>query len=112
MTKNREAFRKNLAHLMVERKCTQEDIARSVGVCPSAVSHWYLGISIQRGDTMVKLANFFGVSPSTMIGSYSLFTTMNEEKLLADFRKLSPVGQEKALERMHELKQLYWYENG
>ena len=34
----------------------------------------------------------------------------DEEQLLRDFRMLSPKGKEKALERMEELKQLYWYE--
>ena len=95
---------------MNEKGCTQDDIARSLGVAPSAVSHWYMGLSCPRSETLMKLANFFMVAPSTLMGSVGSFAMVDEEKLLRGFRMLSPKGKELALERIEELKQLHWYD--
>ena len=104
-----DEFMRNLRHLMAVKNCTQCDIAKACSVSQSTVSHWYLGLSKPRGETMLKLADYLCASPSTMIGAKTTFTVMDEERLLRAFRMLSPVGKEKALERMDELTQLYWY---
>ena len=109
LTANKEVFKKNLAHLMIEKQYTQEDVAKGIGVAITTVSHWYVGRSLPRGETLIALASFFGVPPSTFLKSGNVFQTIDEERLLNGFRMLSPKGKEKALERIDELKQLYWY---
>ena len=106
----KDIFRKNLTHLMSVKNITQSDIAKNLNISSSCVSHWCLGITMPRGKTLLELADFFGVSPSTMLGSQNIFSTIDEEKLLIAFRSLSPTGKEKALERMYELAQIYWYD--
>lgn len=106
-----EEFRKNLRNLMDEKGCTQDDVAKAIDVSPSTVSHWYIGLSCPRGETLLHLANYLCVSPSMLMGEKRTLALMDEEKLLHDFRMLSPTGKEKALERIHELTQLYWYNN-
>ena len=107
-----EAFKKNLHNMMAKKGCNQDDIARTIGVAPSTVSHWYLGISIPRGDTLLKLAQYLGTSPSMLIEEKATFNLMDEERILHYFRTLSPKGKEEALKRMQELTQIYWYSKG
>ena len=111
---SKEIFRKNLHHLMIEQDRSQDDVAKHLGTSQSAVSHWLVGRNFPRGETIVKIADYFNVSPSTLTKRNAplreCVNLYDEEKLLRDFRMLSPKGKEKALERMEELKQLYWYE--
>ena len=106
---NRDVFRKNLSNMIYERDVTQKDVADHIGVTQTAVSHWLTGMTTPRGDTLIKLANYFGTTPSVLMGNASALSTIDEERILHLFRMLSPLGKEKALERMDELTKLYWY---
>ena len=106
MTK-REAFRKNLNGLMYRDFCTQSDLAKYLDMSPQTISLWVKGLAYPRTDTMDKIAKHFGVSVFELVCEEN----GDEERLLKAFRVLSPKGKEKALERMEELKQLYWYSN-
>ena len=104
-----EAFRKNLINLMDAKHLLQIDVAKATGVTDSAVCMWRSGKMCPRGETLIRLAKVLGVTPSMLMEERGTFEQIDEERLLNDFRMLSPKGKEKALERMDELKQLYWY---
>jgi len=103
-------FRKNLLNCLTKNNMTQGDIASKVGVSKSTVSMWCNGLTKPRGTTLVKLAKCLSVTPAMLLSENDTFFLLDEEKLLHDFRMLSPKGKEKAMERMEELKQLYWYD--
>lgn len=90
---------------MEKRQCVQQDVANYVGCSLQTVSSWVTGRGYPRADTMAKIADFFGVSVFELVCPRE----NEEEKLLKTFRVLSETGRKKALERMEELKQLYWY---
>ena len=102
---NREAFKHNFNRLMYARECKQVDIANYLGVQKSTISQWVNGKSYPRTDMMDRIAKYFGVSIFELVNCES-----EEDNLLHLFRLLSPRGKEIAIERMEELKQLYWYE--
>ena len=107
---NREAFAKNLNHLISIKCIRQVDIARALGVTRSTVCRWCEGSSIPSGKKLVALSEYLSITPSVIMGEKSTLTQIDEERVLHGFRMLSPVGKEKLLERMEELKQLYWYD--
>ena len=55
-------FAKSLEHLKAEHKKSISEIARYVGVSRTAVYNWLDGAAVQE-DHVVKLAEFFGVTP-------------------------------------------------
>ena len=106
MTETREQFRDNLRRLIEKRQCMQADIARYTGCSEQTVSAWLKGRGYPRADTMAKIAKYFGVPVFELVCE----DNSEEERLLRDFRVLSAKGREKALERLQELKSLYFYE--
>lgn len=92
---DREVFRKNLNDFLAFSGKKQKDLADFVGAKTTTVSGWTRGISYPRADAMEKIAMFFGVSTSRLVGSsdsspvlrssyYEL--SSEEQKLLDAFR--------------------------
>jgi transcriptional regulator with XRE-family HTH domain len=52
---------------MRERKVTQVRLAKEFQVSQAAVSKWLKG-TVPSGETLVRLALFFGVSPAELVG--------------------------------------------
>lgn len=102
---NRENFPKNLRRLMERGQYNQADIVNHMGVTSSTVSSWCTGQKYPRADMLERLAKFFNVSVFELVCE----SDTDEERLLRAFRVLNPTGKKKALERMDELTQLYWY---
>ena len=69
---NREIFRKNLNDLLSSSGKLQKDLAEYVGAKTTTVSGWTRGISYPRADAMEKIALFFGVPTSRLVGSEDL----------------------------------------
>ena len=65
---NREIFRKNLNDLLSSSGKMQKDLAEFVGSKTTTVSGWTRGISYPRADAMEKIAMFFGVPTSRLVG--------------------------------------------
>ena len=103
-------FQSNLLRYMDKKCMNQADIVHSVGVTKATVSMWCNGITKPRGESLIKLAKCLSVTPSMLMNEYNSLFQYDEEKLLLDFRMLSAEGKQKAIERMEELKQLYWYD--
>ena len=66
---NREVFRKNLNHYLSVSGKLQKDLAEYVGAKTTTVSGWTRGISYPRADAMEKIARFFGIPTSKLVGS-------------------------------------------
>ena len=60
-------FAGQLRALMQERKVTQVRLAQEFRVSQAAVSKWLKG-TVPSGETLVRLAHFFGVSPEELVG--------------------------------------------
>ena len=65
---NREIFKKNLNDLLYSSGKMQKDLAEFVGAKTTTVSGWTRGISYPRADAMEKIALFFGVPTSRLVG--------------------------------------------
>lgn len=65
---NREIFRKNLNDLLSSSGKMQKDLAEYCGAKTTTVSGWTRGVSYPRADAMEKIAQFFGVPTSRLVG--------------------------------------------
>ncbi len=70
---NREVFRRNLNHYLEISGKLQKDLAEYVGAKTTTVSGWTRGISYPRADAMEKIALFFGIPTSKLVGSDDVF---------------------------------------
>lgn len=61
----------NIRKLREARGLTQEELARAVGVTRPAVTQWESGWSKPRMGTIEKLATYFGISISELLGEKS-----------------------------------------
>ena len=65
---DREIFRKNLNDCLTSSGKMQKDLADYVGAKTTTVSGWTRGVSYPRADAMEKIARFFGVPTSRLVG--------------------------------------------
>ena len=102
---NREIFQKNLNNLLSSSGMMQKDLAEFVGAKTTTVSGWTRGVSYPRADAMEKIAQFFGVPTSRLVGSEDPsvpISSANEPKnedlrlLVQDLSKLTPEQQKQA----------------
>ncbi|MGM9884822.1 helix-turn-helix domain-containing protein [Streptococcus hyointestinalis] len=70
-----------LKELRQEKKAKQEDLAEVAGVSAMTISRWENGESTIKSDKAQKLADYFGVQVSYLLG-YSDFRTWAEEDFL------------------------------
>ena len=68
---DREIFRKNLNDFLSSSGKLQKDLAEYVGAKTTTVSGWTRGVSYPRADAMEKIAMFFGVPTSRLVGDSS-----------------------------------------
>lgn len=65
---NREIFAERFKNLRLEKSISQQDIAASLGVDRSVVSHWERGTRIPSLDIAYALADYFDVSLDYLVG--------------------------------------------
>ena len=70
-----------------ERKITQEEVAKFVGVTRAAVSKWEKGISYPDITLLPKLATYFDLSIDMLLGYEPQMTKEKIDSLYADFTK-------------------------
>ena len=59
----------NLKNLRKAKGITQEELAIRLNVVRQTISKWEKGLSVPDADTLIKLANYFEVSVSEILGS-------------------------------------------
>ena len=65
---DREIFRDNLNYYLNKYNRLQKDLAEYVGAKTTTVSGWTRGVSYPRADAMERIAMFFGVPTSHLVG--------------------------------------------
>ena len=65
---DREIFQENLNYYLNITGKLQKDLADYVGAKSTTVSGWVHGVSYPRADAMEKIAMFFGIPTSKLIG--------------------------------------------
>lgn len=78
-------FAENLSRLRKEKKITQEELAKFVGVTKATVSKWETGQSFPDILILPKLATFFDVSIDGLIGYEAL---MGKEEIRQTYQEL------------------------
>ena len=76
---DREIFRKNLNYYLSVSGKLQKDLADFVGAKTTTVSGWTRGVSYPRADAMEKIALFFGIPTSQLVGHVDEGTNMPEQ---------------------------------
>ena len=66
---DREIFRENLNYYLCLQGKKQKDLADYVGAKTTTVSGWTRGISYPRADAMERIAMFFGIKTSELVGN-------------------------------------------
>lgn len=62
-------FENRLKQLRSEKKITQANLAKELGLTQQAIGKWETGRSSPDPDTLLKLANYFGVTVDYLLGS-------------------------------------------
>lgn len=57
-----------IKYLREEKKITQADLAKTLGITRSSVNAWEMGISVPSTQYIVELANIFKVSTDFLLG--------------------------------------------
>lgn len=90
---DREIFRENLNDLLEKSGKLQRELADYVGAKSTTVSGWTRGISYPRADSMEKIAMFFGIPTSQLVGQYSSqripILSATEQKIIDAYRSSS-----------------------
>lgn len=102
---DREVFRKNLNDFLSFSGKKQKDLAEFVGAKTTTVSGWTRGISYPRADAMEKIALFFGIPTSRLVGSsvprFASYDLTQEEINLVDaYRAADDRARSDALETL------------
>ena len=63
----REELGRRLRRLRLLKGYTQEAVASDLGVCHTTLSAWECGEHAMTVDTLVSLADYFGVSPCELL---------------------------------------------
>lgn len=101
-------FKENFIRLCNERGEYPSAVCKKVGITPAAFSQW-TGDTVPRKTTLVKVADYFGVSTDYLLGKEQDFLqsfakekdppkiSESEEQLLALFREVPEADQEMVL---------------
>lgn len=93
---------------------SQKYVAISVGVAPSIVSRWESGITTPSRENLSKLADLFNVTVDYLLSRSdeelpvsSEALSVEERKLIQDYRALNQQGQEYIRQTMYMARTIY-----
>ena len=81
---DRDIFKENLNYYLAMSGKMQKDLAEYVGAKTTTVSGWTRGISYPRADSMEKIAMFFGIPTSKLVGEPALDSGMRQTLEMID----------------------------
>ena len=61
-------FSERLKELRIEKRLSQEQVAKSIGVSQAAIARWEKGVQIPNIDYAILIARFFNVSTDYLLG--------------------------------------------
>lgn len=102
-------FSERLKKLRVERKVTQRQLGKHLDFGATAIVNYESGRNEPAIDTLIKLAEYFGVSVGYLIGSekdavQKSRLTQQQRELLAAFSQLSQMQRESLLDFLKTLQ--------
>ncbi len=77
-----------IRELRLRANKTQNEMAKTLGITPQAVSRWESGISYPDVEMFPKLAEYFGVSIDRLYGRAADERELEIERILGDVRKM------------------------
>lgn len=80
---SREIIAKNIQQFRRQKKMTQKELAKQLGVNNSAVSNWETGVNSIDIDTLFKVCKILGVTANDMYGWDNGELTSNKPTTLA-----------------------------
>ena len=90
-------FAKRVKALRLEKTLSQEELGKLLGVKKQTVTHWEAGNNYPNSDTLVKMAQLFGVRTDYLLG-------IDNEKIVNIANvKLHPLEQT-AIDRYNRMK--------
>lgn len=114
-------FGKILKNLRIKNNLSQFELSKIIGVSKSTIGMYELGKRMPHDFVLKKIAVYFSVSIDYLLGFENAFSRDNhiaiehqelsadENKLIADFRKLNTSGKEKASEYVSDLTTMEKY---
>ena len=88
-------FYERLSELCAENQKSQAFVVQSIGLNRAAIAKWKKG-SIPNGDTVRKLAEFFGVSTDYLLGNVNEpFFYLDNKRILNEINSLEEYNEEK-----------------
>ncbi|MCI8299340.1 MAG: helix-turn-helix transcriptional regulator [Lachnospiraceae bacterium] len=102
-------FTTRLENLLEERNLTQKFLSTELNIAPSTLNGYLRQNREPDFDTLINLANFFGVSIDYLLGITNIRNPYilngcyddNEEDLLETYRALGPLEQDYLLKQAH-----------
>lgn len=110
---DRETFKENLNFYLEYTGKMQKELADYVGAKYTTVSGWTRGVSYPRADAMEKIANFFDIPTTQLIGErdpkQSSVLSDDERELISLYRGADDRAREDAIDtlRKHQKKDMH-----
>ena len=108
-----------LKELRTTRKIRQKEFAKYMNVAQNTVSRWESGERLMDSETLVKVADYFGVSIDYLVGRDIVEVQPRSNKiasknarLLHYYSRLNDIGKNEANKRIEELTLIPMYCNG
>lgn len=103
---DREIFRENLNYYLKSSGKMQRELADYVGAKYTTVSGWTRGVSYPRADAMEKIANFFGIPTTQLIGEREQkkisYLSADEHELITLYRGADDRAREDAIDTLRK----------
>ena len=93
------SFGETLRALIEERGMTQKELTARFNVAPSTLSCYVQGTREPEYATLLRLADYFGVSVDYLLGHHGNAGETRQEELLRVFRNLTPAQREVYLDQ-------------
>ena len=87
------------------KKISQQKFAEHLGVSRSTVSMWEIGSSQPDNDTLIKIADFFGVTTDYLLGTKEKpsLLTADDARLIKKYHRLSDANKQVVLNLIDSL---------
>lgn len=103
-----EVFGKRVKELREKKKISMEQLATELGITKSRVNMWENSGTIPRGDLLIKLANFFGVTTDYLLGNNDdRAVSLTDAKLNSLQRNLGKLNEEELCKAEGMLKAVF-----
>lgn len=103
-----EVFGKRVKELREKGKISMEQLAKQLGVTKSRVNMWENNGTVPRGDILIKLANYFGVTTDYLLGNNDESAiSLTDAKLNSLQRNLGKLNEEELNKAESMLKLMF-----